>query len=1144
MSLQLILGSSGSGKSHKLWEMIIEEARQNPYKSYYVIVPEQFTMQTQKQLVSMHPDGGILNIDILSFERLAFRIFQEQGGYRGVLLEETGKGLVLQKIAQENKGSLKVLGENLKKAGYISQMKSLISEFMQYGIDEEKLQILKEKARQKSLLYEKLKDIEKIYRAFFEYLQERYITTEEVLSVLADKVKTSPSLKGSILAFDGFTGFTPVQNKVVKELLSQAEKVCVSVTTDENISVFSKSHKENLFSMSRDMIEGLLSMAKERKILIDNPVLVSHGKESRFAKSPQLLFLEKNIFRYGKRQYEKEGEEISIFSAENPAREMGLVAAKIKKFVREKGYRFRDFAVLTGDMEVYSESARQAFSDAGIPCFIDEKHRIKMNLLVEGIRSVLTVLETNYSYDSVFDYLRSGLSDLSREEVCKLENYVLALGIRGCKKWKERFVRDYGKNMTSPLEEIEAIRQKLMAELGEISEEFSKKKKSVEEMTKSLYRFLVRQGAAEKLALKEAQFKSAGQVVLEKEYRQIYGMVMALFEKLVEVLGKEIVSISDYKGILEAGLLECKVGTIPPSADQVVFGDMERTRLKDIKVMFFVGVNEGLIPKNTSSSQMLSDMDRELLKDKAVRLAPTVRENVYIQRFYLYLALTKASEKLILSFSLQNAKGEGLKEAYLLGVLKRLFPRLCVKNYADEEKKGPWSLPAFAEEEKSLFLHWVEGLQDLEKNMQNPVYREVYCRYKKNPAYQQMLERALDAAFYENPHDRIGKAAASALYGNEIYNSATRLEQYAACAYAHFLRYGIKLKERVRYELRAVDLGTIAHSSLECFAGLLKETNKTWKDLQEEERDRMIVESIEETIHDYGNTILHSSKRNEYVIERVKRILKRTVWALQEQIRRGDFIPSDFELDFSSRQISSLKLRLNENQIMHLHGRIDRLDLLEREDEILLKVTDYKTGAVGFDGGLFYYGLQLQLMLYLHAAMEVKKKQYPNRYITPAGIFYYKIKDPVVDYLQGEDEQALKKRILKELRLDGPVNEDRDIVYALDRSLKEGEKNSDIIPISFGKKGEYSKSSQILSREEFLAMTSYLKKKMQALGREMMEGNVGVNPYKMGSRDACLYCPYRGVCAYDEKIAGYGHRNLKKMDKDSLKESIMKEADK
>ena len=1141
MSLQLILGSAGSGKSHRLCEMIIKEAREHKEKSYFVIVPEQFTMQTQKQLVSMHPDGGILNIDVLSFERLAFRIFQEQGGYQGVLLEETGKSLVLQKIAQENKDQLKVLGGHLKKAGYIAQMKSLISEFMQYGIDDEKLQILLEKSKEKSSLYEKLKDIEKVYKAFFEYLKERYITTEEVLSVLANKIKSSPLLKGAILAFDGFTGFTPVQNRVLEELLLYTQKVYVSVTIQESFSLFSKKQGEHLFSMSWDMIDSLLRMARERKILVEDAIRIEHGSKSRFSKAPQLLFLEKNIFRYGGGHYRGTGEEISLFCAKNPEEEMSLVAAKIRNMVRKKGYRFRDFAVITGDMESYSESAKEAFLEADIPCFIDEKHVIKMNPFVEGIRGVLAILENNYSYDSVFDYLRSGLSHLEKEEVYKLENYALALGIRGYKRWSERFVRSYGKSMTASVEEIEEIRQKFMGEVDELTKDFRKKDSNVTEKTKALYRFVVRQKAAEKLYEKEKQFKEKGNAVLEKEYHQIYGMVMELFEKMVEVLGQENVSVSDYRAILEAGLLECKVGIIPPSSDQVVFGDMERTRLKDIKVLFFVGVNEGLVPKNTASSQMLSDMERELLKDKSAKLAPTLRENVYIQRFYLYLALTKASRELNISFSLQNAKGESLKEAYLIGILKRMFPRLSLHNYAGNEKEEEWKLPEFMEDEKSLFWHWLGGLRDLSKNMENPAYQEVYRWYKEKADYQEKLGKVLEAAFYENPHDKIGEAVAKAIYGNEIYNSATRLEQYAACAYAHFLKYGLKLKERVHYELKAVDLGTIAHSALEYFAKMLKGTGETWHSLSETKREEMIVKSIEETIHDYGNTILHSSKRNEYVIERVKRILKRTVWALQEQTKRGDFLPSDFELDFSSHQLTSLKLKLNKEQTMNLHGRIDRLDLLEREDEILVKVMDYKTGSTRFDAGLFYYGLQLQLMLYLYAAMEIKKKDYPHRYITPAGVFYYRIGDPLVDYVDKEAEEDLKKRILKELRLDGLVNEDKDIVYALDKNLKEGEKISDIIPVSFGKSGEYSKSSNVVSRDEFLSMTSYLEKKMKSLGKDMVSGNVSTNPYKMGSKDACTYCPYRGVCAYDERISGYSHRSLRKLDKAEVEEKIMGE---
>lgn len=331
MSLQFIIGSSGIGKTHYACEQIIQESMENPQHLYYIIVPEQFTMQTQKNVVEMHPGKGILNIDVLSFQRLAYRIFEETGGAMEVLLDDTGKSMVLQKLVQQHRKNLPYLGNQMNKPGYLDEVKSLISEFMQYDIREEELQDMLGKTGEDSLLHMKMQDVGVLYQAFLQYLEGHYMTGEGVMDALKKAIPFSDKLKKSVLLLDGFTGFTPVQMNVIRELLNVCDKVLVTVTMDAGENPLQMGKPHQLFYMSRKMIHTLSGLTSN----LDDPVLLKDERKGRFGNSTSLDFLEKHLFRYRRSVYEKKQEEICIFAAESPVKELEETARRIRRLVRE-----------------------------------------------------------------------------------------------------------------------------------------------------------------------------------------------------------------------------------------------------------------------------------------------------------------------------------------------------------------------------------------------------------------------------------------------------------------------------------------------------------------------------------------------------------------------------------------------------------------------------------------------------------------------------------------------------------------------------------------------------------------------------------------------------------------------------------------
>ncbi len=1096
MSLQFIIGSSGVGKSWYAYQRIIRESIEHPSKNYYVIVPEQFTMQTQKSLVEMHPGKGILNIDILSFERLAYRVFEETGGDDRKILEDTGKSMVLQKMAQQHRKELSYLGSQMNKPGYLDEVKSLLSEFMQYDIKEQDLEEMKKQAKDQTLLYMKLQDVGVLYQAFCGFLEGHYMTGEEVMDVLLKMLPFSKKLKDAEILFDGFTGFTPIQINVIRELLEITDKISVTVTMDEHENAFSQGKPYQLYYMSKKMIHTLANLTKQ----LEDPVYLKETENSRFANASALGFMEKHIFRYEKSVFEEEQDEIQMFRASTPLNEMRETARRMAELVRSRGYRYGEMAVITGNLEEYKRLAGQVFEEAQIPYFIDEKHTVLMNPFVEYLRAAIEMVVQGFPYESVFRYLRCGMSAVNREQADKLENYVIALGIHGYKRWSEKWVRLYRGMNPDEIQELNEIREVFAEEVSGLAEGFGPGRKTIREYCISLYQFIVKSQVWEKLKGQEQVFRERGEKAMEKEYNQIYGIVMDLLDKMVEILGDETVSRQEFRQLLETGLSQAKIALIPPSMDQVMVGDMERSRLKDIRALFFVGVNEGNIPKSTQSGGILSEMDREFFQDQGVELAPGPRELMNMQRFYLYLNLTKPSELLTLSYSDTNARGEGSSPAYLIGSIRNMFPTLQVDDVQTGEKI---CYPEIPETGLNLFLEKLsqETEPDQMKEKMDPLFEELYSWYLRSPEYKNNVRKLVQAAFVRKPQDVISKSVAKALYGEISPYSATRLERFAACAFAHFLQYGMRLTERVEYEFKAMDMGNVMHRALEDFAEEVRKMGLQWSELTDQQREQIADLCLNRIVADYGNTVMKSSARNEYMIERTRRILQRTVWALQKQLQQGEFQPEGFEVSFGG-------------------GRIDRVDIMEDQDKVYVKVIDYKTGNTSFDLVYLYHGLQLQLMIYLDGALQVEKKKYPDKEIIPAGIFYYNIKDPMVQEKIDADLETVSNGLMKELKMNGLVQADAELVYRMDKNLSS-------IPAAFNKDGSFRKSSSVANREQFDVLERYVKAKIEKLRSSIMEGDARVEPYELGKKNACVYCPYNSVCGFDRKLPGYDFRRLK-----------------
>ena len=1175
MSLQFIFGNSGSGKSDFLYDSVLKQAKENKEQQFLIIVPEQFTMQTQRELVERQKQHAIMNVDVLSFARLAYRVFDDLGKQNVVVLEETGKNLVLRKVAEQKKAELNVLGANMNKMGYVGEVKSLISELMQYNIRPDALAEFLEKEPLGEGLRLKMQDVLTMYQGFTEYLKGRYITAEEVLELLYDVAEESKLLCGSVIVLDEFTGFTPIQNRLMEKLLVLAKKVSVSVTMDVREDFYQCRGVHELFAMSKKTVASLLKVAELCKVPVEEPIVLPTGEKRRYVGAPDLYFMEQNLFRPGAGSYRykvsekamksnknhekltdsqlEETPDIRITSLKNPREELKFAAREIVRLTREQGYRYRDIAVVTGDVQQYGNYVPEIFEQYHIPYFIDQTKNILFHPFIECIRAILEMIEYDFSYESVFRFLRCGLAEkiipqgklssmeleldgetgeksaqckeqtihrLTEQEIDRLENYVLARGIRGASRWSKPWTFVMPDGTLEDMERLNEIREAVYENFKPLLMAFRGKENTVSTQTFELYSLIRRLDMEQLLKERGEFFEKNGNQARAKEYDQIYKIVMDLLDKVTSLLGDETMTIREYSDILDAGFEAAKVGIIPPGNDTVTVGDIERTRLKHIKILFFVGVNDGVVPKAGNQGGIISQFEREKMAEYHLELAPGAREKVFIQKFYLYLNMTKPSERLYVTFCRVNSDGKALRRSYLIGTLLKLFPQLVVEEPSEEE-----TLEGVLTAESALpFL--MEGLNKPVEDEE--AWTALLAWYLSDEGDREKALQLFDAAFGVHQDDAISKAVTKALYGNTLDNSVTRLEQFAACAFAHYLSYGLRLRERELQQFASVDMGNIYHDVLERFAKGIEMSEYTWFDIPQEAQDALLSQSMEDAIAGSGIGDVFEDARNSYLLKRMETTAKRTIWALMLQVRKGKFVPSGFEVSFSrAERLDAVQFQLGEDEKMRLRGRIDRIDTYETDDKVYVKIIDYKSGNTSFSLLNFYYGLQLQLVVYMNVALELTKKIYKGKDTEPAGIFYYHITDPMVDSDGGESEEEIRRSILEQLKVGGLVNEDPEIYGAMDTDFTG---TSSVIPVALKADGSLKAASKTASAYEFGLMSDYVRKKIEHVGKEIFAGNVSVKPYLLGDRSGCDYCPYHTICGFDVRMPGFSYQQFEKFD--------------
>lgn len=1124
MALQFVLGGSGSGKSEYVQNLAFELSKDRN-NNIWMIVPDQFTMQTQQKMATSHPDGGILNIDVLSFSRLPRKIFEEVGCPKRLLLDDTGKCLLVRRAASKHKDELRVLSKGMNNPGWAAEVKSAISEFMQYNITVSDMDKLIIKAEENPALERKLCDLKLLYEGFLEECEDKYLTKEEMLDLVANRIPLSEKLEGSVVIFDGFTGFTPIQVKVITEILLKAKEVIITFPFDNDISISSTGFGNDgyLFELTRQNVKELTDAASQNGIKTKEDIRLTFNHRS--STNAALSHLEKNLFRASRFEKITAGEKIRIVKCGNIDNECHILCEALFNDIKKEGYRYRDVAVVCGDMTKYEKPLEKYLTKYNVPFYMDSNRNINNNLLVRYLTSAIAVMQNRFAADDVVKFLRCGLFEFNEAEIDRLENYIYARGIKGIKRWSEPFLyqSDEMKTNEENLSEMNELRERFMAAFNPFLTDNSFKKRPLKDWVLCLYEMLEQTDTSDKLTQISEAMTKEGRIVEAMEYKAVYDKVISLFEQITDLMGDEIFTVKELSDLLKVGFSEIKVGVLPQKADSLLVGDMERTRLREIKALYFVGVNDGNVPKSSEAGGILSLPEKEFLKTKdakkeddfEVRLSPTPAEQAFIEQLYLYLNVTKPTDKLYISYATVGAKGDSLIPSYFTEVVKGLYTDLADENRSQNSVR--LSFDDIKEETGRLISMYAANQTSKDEERALLANLGILNNNEENAKW---CEKIIANAYKEYTPTKILSETAKELYGTLLTVSVSTLESFAQCEFAHFAVHGLGLSEREEYGLENRDIGNLSHDVLEEVGRELSRQKLDFSTALKEVLKKEVDDAIEKVTKDYGGDVLSADEKTKYYLTQLRRIMLRTVDTLGYQLSKGKFTPRVYEKSFS-RIYESQDEDLKDVKV-NLKGRIDRIDVYSDDtNDEYVKIIDYKSSQKKFDPELLEAGVSLQLSIYMKSAVEALKEMHPNKNVKAGAMLYYAIDDPFVG--KGEDSKC---EIRKKLIPTGAIANDDKVVEALDPELLIPQSKSDVVPAGKKKDNGFTAGSSVYSVEEFEGMLKMAGDIAIENSKKMLRGEVSINPLSDKKIDACKYCALKGVCGFDQRIPGYVKRTL------------------
>lgn len=1118
MGVGYITGRAGSGKSMLVFQQIKEYLDRDGGHQLILLVPEQFTLQSERDLIQSLQLPGIMQVEVLSFNRLADRILDEAGGKTRTLIDEQGKYMVLRKVVDELSPQLTIYQKVSRQDGFIHYIGDLLSELKQYNIALELLELTAPALPEN--LGNKIHDIALIYGRFNDYLGTHYLDLDDRINLVLNRMQESSFLKNSVIWLDGFTTFTPQQLDMIYRLMLMSDQINFAFTLDLN----ERARDRELFEPTRRAYDAVKRLADELN-LGQEYVEANHA---HFQRPAVMTHLERELYAFPNRVYEHEIENLTMFAASTIYQEVEEAAAEISRLAREEQMRWRDIMVVCSDMDKYGVLIRRSFQEYGIPYFIDSKHDIMTHPLVEYILSLLDMCLKNYRLIDVFRCLKTGLADLLPDQVEVLENYAIAYGIQG-EQWKREFC--LGQNQ--PLPEINQWREDFITSVI-LLEKRLRQSSTIAEYTGCLYEYLEEQQMLNRIDNIIKQLQKEERYELVYEHAQIWNIVMRIFDQSVDIMESQTASLSEYRRILEAGFASYQLGIIPTTVDQVLVGSVKHLKSRGVKALLVLGVNDGLLPSIPSSDGILLEEERMVLHEQGIELSGGRERRLEEERLLIYSMFSKASAKVWVSYALADGEGRAQRPSLLVDRFKRLFKQILIHSdlLSDQDQQMKMLGPP-----TSTIRHLTQQMRQYMDGQPIPDFWWHAMRwYQLHPDWKAVMDNTQQALFHRNQVSRITNINLQRLYPYPFRASVSRLEQFAACPFAHLVRYGMRPRERREYSVAMPDIGELFHQCLYSFSQQVTDQDLSWSDLKPDQCDQMVDTIMDSLASEYGDGVFNSSYRYRYMTERLKRMGRNTVRALVTHVQKGEFLPLAFEVRFGSGgQFPPIAVELADGKSIFLEGRVDRIDVLDEGAESFVKVIDYKTGDLNLRLEDIYHGLSLQLMVYLQAVLQ-HSQIIGRKNLQPAGVFYFHIDDPLVSTSEMITDK-IAQELRKQFRMKGLVLRETRIIQGIDRDLPG---YSEVIPASINNDGSVGKSSSGLESNEWSLVLNHVEQKVRRLGQDILDGNAAIEPYRREKDNACTYCPYHSICQFDPLFEDNQFRYLPSFNHDETLQLIRK----
>lgn len=887
MSLRIVYGKAGSGKSYFCFSEISKLL--DTQENILIITPEQFSFTAEKKLMDVTKNGAVINAEVLTLSRMAYRVMQEVGNENVSSLSsisKAGKAMLVNSIIEKNKDKLKFLGKSSENVDLAMQA---ITEFKKHKIT---VDLLNEKLEdmQDEYLKTKLNDMKLIYENFQTKLESGYLDDTDLLTYLEQNIEKTDIVKDAIIYIDEFMGFTKQEYAVLSKLIKLAKQVTLTLTIDTLKP--SANPVTDIFYSNKKTLYKLINLLEENNLKLEEPINVDGL--NRF-KNEELKHLEQNIFNTKPTIYEKNVENIELFLAKNQYSEIENVANKITDLVKHENYRFNEISVIAKDLEHYSSLVKAIFSKYEIPVFIDEKRDLNQNVFIKYVLSVLEVLNKNFSYDSVISYVKSSFLDIDEEEIFKFENYCTKWGIK-YNKWKQDFVFDKQKN-ESEVERLNEIRKLVIEPLVDLKEKIQKEK-SAKLICLNLYNFMAEQKIQEKLQQKIDELTERNLVDLASEYKKSYEIIINLLDDIAEIFDQEKMSIDKFVNCFKIGLKNSSLGKIPGTQDQVIVGDVDRSRSHKVKAIFIIGINDGVFPSNNKDEGFFNDKDRELLKESELELANGTIDNLYEENFNIYKAFTTAEEKLYLSYASSDCTGKSLRPSMLIFKIKKIYPKL-------EEKSDIISKNYQISNYKVTYEELLENIYNLQKEQKmDEIWYTVYKYYQAQNEWNANLENDLLGLVYTNIPKDISKENVDKLYGNTLNTSVSRLEKYRSCPFSYYLQYGLNLKEKEELKVQSFNTGSFMHETIDTFFEYIRQENIALPTLLEDEEliEKLVSKIIEEELELSKNIIFTATSKYRILVKRLKKIVTKALKFIVEGLVYSEFNIEGTEVEFRKKR--------------------------------------------------------------------------------------------------------------------------------------------------------------------------------------------------------------------------------------------------